>query len=98
TSMRYFSPPIDQPPCSLISCADVSAQYRFTRPHEAAGPLITPSTPILRTFCSAFTEPLGTVNATAPAIMAGTTALSPFIGAAPPPPSPWSRLPSRQRG
>src|SRR6266511_3222111 len=49
----YFSPLISTPPLSLYIWAVASAQYLLTSPHEAAGPLITPNTPILRIFSSA---------------------------------------------
>ena len=47
-SILYFSPPISTPPLALYMLAVASAQYLLVSPHDAAGPLITPSTPILR--------------------------------------------------
>src|SRR3712207_4112564 len=49
TSILYFSPPMSTPPLALYMLAVASAQYLLVRPHEAAGPLMTPSTPTFST-------------------------------------------------
>src|SRR5262245_34124623 len=52
-SILYFSPPMSTPPLALYMLAVASAQYLLVRPQDAAGPLITPSTPIFSTSSAA---------------------------------------------
>ena len=67
--MSYVTSPILYPPISLSHAARVSIERWFEMPHAAAGPLVTPTKPILSTGLSARAAVAGTVASASAAAM-----------------------------